>query len=123
MAMTPIGPVAHASGTESPSAQRLRVRCTGGEYPAEPVARGAAFEIFSTAPEPGFLPNPRPGAQEPYRRFVAACDAEVVDGTPPAPAEPPLSVPLAREVSWDGVHRLSQSPRGTTSPRLAGIRG
>ena len=42
---------------------RLRVLWTGSVYPAEAVATGAAYELFAERPEPGLLPNPRPGAR------------------------------------------------------------
>jgi hypothetical protein len=122
MGMTPAGQVERAPGSDSPAAQRLRIRFQGHEYPAEPVAKGAAYEIFTVDPEPGFLPNPRPGARKPYRRFIPAPEAEVLDGRAPRPAEPLLSVPVSRGVSWPAVHRLSQSPRATTSELLASIR-
>jgi hypothetical protein len=89
-------------------------------YSAEPVARGAAYELFAEAPAPGFLRNPRPGARKPYRRFVPAADVDVLEGQrPPAPDEP-LRVPLSRTMSWASVHRLSQTPRG--SDLVAAIR-
>jgi hypothetical protein len=122
MAMTPIGQVDPAPGTEVASAQRLRVRYQGGEYSAEPIAKGAAYEIFSVDPQPGFLPNPRPGARKPYRRFVPTVDAEVIEGPPPQPADHGLSAPVSRDLSWSTVHRLSQSPRSGTSLVLAAIR-
>ena len=60
--------------TDAPTAEstgdRLRVVVDGVAYSAESVARGAAFEIFTATPTPGFLDNPRPGARLRYRRFV-----------------------------------------------------
>jgi hypothetical protein len=91
---------------------RLRVRYDGVSYSAEPVAKGAAFEIFTSDPGPGFLPNPRPGARKPYRRFVPAVDVEVVEGQPPHPLDGPLVAPLSRTLSWPAAHRMSQSPNG-----------
>jgi hypothetical protein len=90
-------------------------------YPAEPVAGGAAYELFAEAPGPGFLRNPRPGAHQPYRRFVPAAEVDVVEGRPPNPADQPLHVPLSRTMNWASVHRLSQTTRG--SELLAAIRG
>ncbi|HEX7944174.1 MAG TPA: hypothetical protein VF495_05890 [Phenylobacterium sp.] len=81
-------------------------------YSAEPVAKGAAFEIFSTDATPGFLPNPRPGARKPFRRFVPAAEVEVVEGQPPRPLDGPLFAPLSRGLSWSTAHRMSQSPHG-----------
>ncbi|HKS99920.1 MAG TPA: hypothetical protein VJT31_10350 [Rugosimonospora sp.] len=120
--MTPIGQVAPAATAVLPSTPRLRVRFEGTEYTAEPIAKGGAYEIFADDPQPGFLPNPRPGARKPYRRFVPACDTEVVDGEVPARADPPLCAPLSRDISWADLQRMSQSPRATTSPLLSGIR-
>ncbi|MEN3307774.1 MAG: hypothetical protein V7603_3976 [Micromonosporaceae bacterium] len=122
MGMTPTGQVAHAPGIESPAAQRLRVRYQDSEYSAEPIAKGAAYEIFALEPAPGFLPNPRPGARQPYRRFIPAPEAEVLEGRAPRPAESVLSVPVSRGINWATVHRLSQSPRATTGELLSGIR-
>lgn len=88
----------------------LRVAYDSAIYSAEPVARGAAFELFAEEPTPGFLRNPRPGARKPYRRFVPAGDVAVVEGVPPPPSDEPLSAPLSRALSWATVHRLSQTP-------------
>jgi hypothetical protein len=120
--MTPIGQVAATQGTESHASARLRVRCMDGEFSAESIAKGAAFEIFSAEAHPGFLPNPRPGARKPYRRFLPATEVEVIEGPAPLPDEDALSVPVARGVSWAGVHRLSQTPRVATTPQLASLR-
>ncbi|GAA5193105.1 hypothetical protein GCM10023322_54220 [Rugosimonospora acidiphila] len=95
-------------GTD-PAAERIRVRYEGSDYSAEPVAKGAAFEIFSVTPVDGFLPNPRPGARKLYRRFVPAAEIYVIEGRPPVPQEQPLSAPVSRGLSWSSVHQLSQS--------------
>jgi hypothetical protein len=120
--MTPIGQVERNPAGQPSSAATLRVRFQNGEYLAESVARGAAYEIFAAAPEPGFLPNPRPGATTPYRRYIPAADAMVIAGEPPPPVERGLTVPLSRDITWPAVHRLSQSPRASTPPLLASIR-
>src|SRR5262245_60751023 len=60
--------------------QPLAVMCNGVTYPAEAIAKGAAYEIFSTSVRDGFVPNPRPGTLLPYRRFVHATEVEVVAG-------------------------------------------
>jgi hypothetical protein len=104
------------------AAERIRVRYDGSDYPAEPVANGAAFEIFSAEPADGFLPNPRPGARKPYRRFVPAIEVDVLEGQPPAPREQPVSVPLSRGLSWSAVHGLSQSRRGEAGDIVTRIR-
>ncbi len=100
---------------------QVRVTYDSGTYTAEPVARGAAYELFAEEPAPGFLRNPRPGAGKPYRRFVPAADVDVVEGSPPDCPEAPLHAPLSRAMSWATVHRLSQTPGSGT--RLAAIRG
>jgi hypothetical protein len=121
MGMTPVGQIAQAPGTES-TTQRLRIRYQGADYRAEVIAKGAAYEIFAEEPLPGFLPNRRPGARLPFRRFIAAGDAEVVAGQVPARAERSMMVPISRDMSWSAVHRLSQSPRPATCETLASIR-
>jgi hypothetical protein len=97
---------------EPAASNQIRVWFEGETYSAEPVAKGAAYEIFSTAPMPGFLPNPRPGARKPWRRFVPASEVEVVEGQPPQPLDRPLYAPLSRALSWQAAHRMSQSPHG-----------
>jgi hypothetical protein len=88
----------------------VRVAYDGAIYPAEPVARGAAYELFADRPADGFLPNPRPGAQVAYRRFVPGGDVQVVEGVAPVPPDDPLRAPLSRALDWATVQRLSQSP-------------
>jgi hypothetical protein len=122
MGMTPTGQVAHAPDTETSPVPRLRVRFQDSEYSAEPIAKGAAYEIFAGEAVPGFLPNPRPGARKPYRRFIPAPEAEVVEGRAPRPSEPGLSVPLSHGITWAQVHGLSQSPRPKTTELLSNIR-
>jgi hypothetical protein len=101
----------------------LEVAYDGRTYPAGTVASGAAYEIFADAPEPGFLRNPQPGVPMPYHRFVAAADVEIVAGEPPTPTECALSAPLSRALTWDTVHRLSQTPPAGTARLLGAIRG
>jgi hypothetical protein len=122
--MTQMGQVnADPSGTEPPpAAGQLRVAYDGGVYAASPVARGAAYELFTDRPEPGFLRNPRPGARLPYRRFVPSGDIHVVEGAAPSPADQPLRVPLSRSINWDTVHRLAQTPRAADDRRLTATR-
>lgn len=73
---------------------------------------------------PGFLPNPRPGARKPYRRFVPATEVEVVEGQPPRPLDGPLVAPLPRSLSWPTAHRMTQSPQGGDGgDMVAKIRG
>ncbi|MFC7764045.1 hypothetical protein ACFQY4_43135 [Catellatospora bangladeshensis] len=80
----------------------------GRAYPAEAVAGGGAYELFSEAPAPGFLRMDLPGRWA-YHRFVPA--AEVTAGHHAASTpESPLCAPLSRAMSWDNVHRMSQRP-------------
>jgi hypothetical protein len=98
--------------------ERVRVRYGGGDYSAEPVAKGAAYEIFSAEPADGFLPNPRPGARKPFRRFVPAAEIDLVEGRLSAPPEQPVSAPLSRGLTWSAVHRLSQARRDSDGADL-----
>ena len=95
------------------------VRYEGRRYPAADLARGAAWELFATVPEQGFLRNPRPGAQWAYRKFVHA--TEVTRAQPAAAAtsevagavdetDRPLVAPVSRALTWNTVHRMSQIP-------------
>jgi len=93
----------------------------GAIYPAEPVGRGAAYELFTDRPADGFLPNPRPGAMVPYRRFVPSGDVQVVEGVPPVPPDEPLRALLSRTLNWATVQRLSQAP--PVADLVAAIRG
>jgi hypothetical protein len=88
----------------------LVVRHDGVTYPAAGLARGAAFELFSSDAGPGWLPNTHPGAHWAYRRFTAAAEVEVVSGTAERPEDEPLLAPVNRTMSWEVLHRLSQSP-------------
>ncbi len=81
------------------------VTYAGRQYPAEEIARGAAFELYLDVPEPGALPNPRPGARHPFRLFVHS--SEVLGS---ASFDSQLSAPLSRNVSWSQVQLLSQTP-------------
>jgi hypothetical protein len=103
--------------------EQLVVLVDGVSYPAEPISRGSAFEIFSGTPGPGFLDNPRPGAPLRYRRFVPAAEATVVAGDGPEPEDSALTAPLARGLSWDAVQALSQSPAAGRRALLDAVRG
>ncbi len=115
--------VTDASAAPTAVDDRLRVVVAGVTYPAEPVSRGAAFEIFSATPGPGFLDNPRPGARLRYRRFVPASDVVVVAGAWPEPEDTALTAPLSRGLSWDAVQLASQSPAAGRRALLAAVRG
>jgi len=83
----------------------------GVSYPAEPVADGAAYEVFSEVPAPGFLRLAHPG-RFPYHRFVPSGANGV---------ETVLHAPVRRGMSWESVHRLSQiPPRDPESAELIG---
>ncbi len=119
----------------TPAQTTLRVLYEGTWFPADEVAKGAAYELFTDEAIPGFLPNPRPGARHPLRRFVHATEvlavsglgaraaAAVATGEQPLtePAEQPLRMPVSRTLDWEVVHRLSQTPVTADSP-VAAIR-
>jgi hypothetical protein len=123
-----------ADEQSTPTHTTLRVLHAGTWFTADEVAKGAAYELFADEAIPGFLPNPRPGARHPYRRFVHATEvlavtglgaraAAVATGEQPLaePAEQPLRMPVSRAMDWNMVHRLSQAPATADSP-LAAIR-
>lgn len=85
-------------------------------YAAEMIAGGAAYEIFASGPDPGFLPNPRPEARWPYRRFVHVSEVGG-ESAINACAESLLSAPLAAGVTWRRIHEQSQSPYGDEATR------
>jgi hypothetical protein len=91
----------------------LRVAFEGNVYAGEEVARGAAYELFSPEPEPGFLPCPGGGAAR-WHRFVHATEVTALYGVsaPPDadPPDTPLQAPLSRALGWADVHRLGQTP-------------
>ncbi|MFC4999209.1 hypothetical protein ACFPIJ_15340 [Dactylosporangium cerinum] len=120
--MTVIG---HAEGSATHS-----VTLDGTTYPAEEIAQGAAFEVYATQPGPGFLPNPRPGARWPFRRFVHATEVAAFSGTPDSGSsglagfsgyeDEPLLMPVTRALDWTGLHKLTQTP--SAAAQLAPIR-
>lgn len=77
----------------------------GVSYPAELVAGGAAYEVFSETPAPGFLRLSTRG-RWPYHRFVKSDET----GYSVTSDETVLRAPVRRGMSWEAVHRLSQSP-------------
>ena len=100
--------------TERP-ARVVRALHDGVWYPADEVAGGAAYELFADTPGPAFLPNPRPGAQHPYRRFVHRSEVLAVSGaagieTDGTGTEAPLLMPVSRALDWATLHRMSQRP-------------
>lgn len=103
----------------------LRVAYGGAVYPAEEIARGAAYELFSADEVTGFEWAPRPGTALPWRRFVHVTEVTAVHGAPEPAEEPeaPLLVPLHRERGWAYVHQLSQQPQAAGDPLLTAVRG
>jgi hypothetical protein len=104
-------PAVPAEPTQSPPLATVEWR--GEKYPGTPYADGAAWELFSD-----FLPNPRPGSDYPYRRFVHA--GEVLrDGVPVSVADDRcLTVPLAPGLDLEYVRRLTQTPHLDPAARL-----
>jgi hypothetical protein len=80
------------------------VNVDGVSYPAEPIAGGAAYELFSDQPAPGFLRLSTIGRWA-YHRFLSATEVEMFGS-----GEAPLQAPLSRALTWERIHRLSQSP-------------
>jgi hypothetical protein len=76
----------------------------GVPYPAEPIAGGAAYEVFSDTPAPGFLRLSMPSRWA-YHRFFTAIELGLG-----AVGETVLQAPLSRSMSWDRIHRMSQTP-------------
>ncbi|HEY1485436.1 MAG TPA: hypothetical protein VGF84_04990, partial [Micromonosporaceae bacterium] len=100
----------------------VTVGFAGLEYAAEPVPSGAAYEIFTNVPADGFVPNPRPAAAMPFRRFVHATEVELLGGTAPKPYDAPLCLPLSPTMSMALAHRLSQSMPGASAATDAAAR-
>ncbi|NES14222.1 MULTISPECIES: hypothetical protein [Micromonospora] len=102
----------------------LHVTYDGRRYPAEMLARGAAYELFSADEAPGFEFVPRPGMAYPWRRFVHATEVTAVHGAaePAEDADPPLLMPVHRERGWAYLHQLSQQPAAAGDPTLAAVR-
>ncbi|MFI5486632.1 hypothetical protein ACIBXA_14440 [Micromonospora echinaurantiaca] len=103
----------------------LRVAYGGAVYPAEEIARGAAYELFSADEVAGFERSPRPGSALPWRRFVHVTEVSAVYGAPAPAEEPeaPLMLPAHRERGWVQVQQLSQQPAAAGDPVLAAVRG
>lgn len=112
-----------ASGTASERAG-LHVTYDGRVHPAEEIARGAAYELFSADEAPGFEWAPRPGATHPWRKFVHVTEVTAVHGgtEPTEEADSPLLMPVHRERGWAQVHQLSQQPAAAGDPVLAAVR-
>ncbi|MGN9889921.1 hypothetical protein [Micromonospora sp. L31] len=110
--------------TRQASDTGLRVVHEGTTYPAEEIARGAAYELFRADEAPGFEWAPRPGSALPWRRFVHVTEIGAVQGAAEPAEEPeaPLLVPLHRERGWAYVHQLSQQPTAAGDPTLTTVR-
>ncbi|HEY2793305.1 MAG TPA: hypothetical protein VGJ28_13150 [Micromonosporaceae bacterium] len=102
--------------------EAVTVGWAGVEYLAEPVPTGAAYEIFTNVPADGFVPNPRPSAPLPFRRFVHATEVELLEGAVPTSFDGPLCLPLSPTMSMSTAHRLSQSMPGSSSRTDAATR-
>ncbi|MFC0507908.1 hypothetical protein [Micromonospora costi] len=102
----------------------LRVAFDGGVYPAEEIARGAAYEVFSADEVPGFEWSPRPGSALPWRRFVHATEVTAVYGASEPAEEPeaPLMIPAHRERGWAYAQQISQRPDSAGDPMLTAVR-
>ena len=111
----------------------LRVAVGGETYPAEEVARGAAYELFSEAHDDGFTRDMRPGSRYPYHRFVHASEVTATSGRSddqprghhaagPEEPEAPLIIPLSRAIGWSDVHSRTQGPAHAGDPLLVGLR-
>ncbi|MEV1329093.1 hypothetical protein AB0J20_05900 [Micromonospora costi] len=103
----------------------LRVAFDGGVYPAEEIARGAAYELFSADEVPGFEWSPRPGSALPWRRFVHVTEVTAVYGASEPAEEPeaPLMIPAHRERGWAYAQQVSQRPDSAGDPMLTAVRG
>jgi hypothetical protein len=115
------------TGNPNGSIGTVMIRYDGLTYGAEPVARGAAYEIYSSVPADGFMSNPRPDAPDipapAFRRFVHATEVDLLAGPAPQPDDAPLSVPLSATMSWAEAHRLSQAGASAAShPALRSMR-
>lgn len=100
----------------------------GRRYQAYPIAKGAAYELFTAAPVDGFLPNPRPGALLGYRRFVHATAVVPADGPQPdangsTVLDAPMCMPVAPGLNWATVHHYSQIPPGRCAPGFSAMTG
>ncbi|WBB77572.1 hypothetical protein O7606_14910 [Micromonospora sp. WMMD882] len=117
--------VSAQTGDDGRERAGLWVTCQGVGHPAEEIARGAAYEIFSAVEAPGFEWAPRPGAPLPWRRFVHATEVTAAHGasSPTEEQETPLLVPLHRERDWSDVQQLTQQPSAAGHPVLGALRG
>lgn len=79
-------------------------------FPARTIASGAAYELYSDAPLPGFF-RTGSGTRWPYHRFAHVSEVAAVAGDAGAhPGDQPLRVPLYQALTWQYVHQQSQAP-------------
>ncbi|MFC4148461.1 hypothetical protein ACFO0M_19585 [Micromonospora mangrovi] len=116
--------VAPRTSGAAPERTGLHVTYDGRVHPAEEIARGAAYELFSAEEAPGFEFVPRPGVAYPWRRFVHVTEVSAVHGAvePTEESDAPLLMPVHRERGWAQLHQLSQSPAAAGDPVLAAVR-
>ncbi|MFJ8576868.1 hypothetical protein [Micromonospora sp. NPDC093277] len=111
--------------TPQASGTGLHVTYDGRVHPAEEIARGAAYELFSAEEVPGFEWAPRSGVAYPWRKFAHVTEVTAVHGGSPPTEEtdPPLLMPVHRERAWSYLHQLSQQPGAAGDATLAAVRG
>ena len=56
--------------------------------------------MYATQPAPGFLPNPRPGARWPFRRFVHATEVAAAMSGLSEFEDEPLLMPVTRTLDY-----------------------
>ena len=97
----------------------------GGVYPAEELARGAAYELFSADEVAGFERAPRPGSALPWRRFVHVTEVTAVHGGDRAgrrAGDAAADAGCTANAGWAYLHQLSQQPAAAGDPMLAAAR-
>jgi hypothetical protein len=102
------------------TAEATTVEFEGSSFSAEPIARGAAYQLFSDSQRDGFSLNPHNGPR--FRRVVHASDVALLAGPEPGTSDPAIKVPLSRTMNWDTAHRLTQSRGSASSPTLREMR-
>lgn len=125
----------------------------GAVYPAEELARGAAYELYSAEPVDGFDRDTRPTSRYGWHRFVHLTEISGVSSRPdrtavgsgarpdrgePGRGEPgrsaagrgeageldaPLMAPLSQTRGWADIHQLSQNPANAEHPVLSAVLG
>jgi hypothetical protein len=98
------------------TADATTVEYEGGSFAAEPIARGAAYQLFSDTQRDGFSVNPH--GRPRFRRVVHASDVALLSGPAPGANDASIKVPLSRTMNWAAAHRLSQSRASAQSAAL-----